>query len=195
MASDECYSNGYKLIYKPDHPRAHKVGGRKGYVYEHILVSEEMMGRQLTEKEVTHHLNQKRDDNVPSNLLVLERSQHTKLHMWMDKQIIVPNPLKVFDKYCEVCGTKLTNRQHKYCSTTCYTSCLQVVPHPSKEQLATDVQSMPMTKVGEKYGVSDNAIRKWCKNEEIPVPKREPGFWTKLKLGLVDLPSGVVEEN
>ena len=31
---------------------------------------------------------------------------------------------------------------------------------PSKEQLLQDIQNMPMIKVGEKYGVSDNAIRK-----------------------------------
>lgn len=184
MPKDEHYSNGYKLIYKPDHPRAHKSGGHKGYVYEHIVVSEEMMGRQLTEKEVTHHLNQKKDDNAPANLLVLENSQHTKLHGWLAKQIIVPNPLKVFDKYCEICGTKLVTGQDRYCSPTCSQTGSRIVTRPSKEQLATDVQSMPMTKVGEKYGVSDNAIRKWCKSEEIPLPKKGAGFWTRVKLGL-----------
>lgn len=27
---------------------------------------------------------------------------------------------------------------------------------------------MPFTKIGEKYGVSDNAVRKWCKNNNLP---------------------------
>lgn len=38
---------------------------------------------------------------------------------------------------------------------------------PSKEQLLHDISNMPMTKVGEKYGVSDNAVRKWCKTYDI----------------------------
>lgn len=38
---------------------------------------------------------------------------------------------------------------------------------PPKEQLITDISTMPMTKVGEKYGVSDNAVRKWCRTYDI----------------------------
>ena len=41
-----------------------------------------------------------------------------------------------------------------------------------------------MTKLGEKYGVSDNAVRKWCKTYEIDLPDRQ-GYWTKKKLGLI----------
>lgn len=189
MSKEDRYANGYKLIYNPEHPRAYKTGPHIGYVYEHIQVAEEMMNRPLTEKEVTHHLNQKRDDNKPSNLLVLERSQHTKLHNWMNKQIIVPNPLKVFDKKCEICGAPLISGQEKYCSSVCSKTASRVVTRPTKEQLTTDVQQLPMTNIGKKYGVSDNAIRKWCKSEDITVPKREPGFWTKVKCGLIPDPS------
>lgn len=38
---------------------------------------------------------------------------------------------------------------------------------PSKEQLLQDIKNMSMVKVGKKYGVSDNTIRKWCKRLEI----------------------------
>lgn len=38
---------------------------------------------------------------------------------------------------------------------------------PTKEQLIQDIESMSMVKVGKKYGVSDNAVRNWCKNYEI----------------------------
>lgn len=31
---------------------------------------------------------------------------------------------------------------------------------PSREQLLKDIKDMPMVKVGKKYGVSDNTIRK-----------------------------------
>lgn len=35
------------------------------------------------------------------------------------------------------------------------------------------IRNMPFTKIGEKYGVSDNAIRKWCKAEKLPTKKTE----------------------
>jgi uncharacterized protein YjcR len=40
------------------------------------------------------------------------------------------------------------------------------VERPSYEQLITDKQSMTMVDIGKKYGVSDNAVRKWIKKYE-----------------------------
>lgn len=39
----------------------------------------------------------------------------------------------------------------------------KVKNRPSYEDLLKDVNSMPMTSVGKKYGVSDTAVRKWIK--------------------------------
>ena len=61
----------------------------------------------------------------------------------------------------------------------------RVVERPTKEQLLKDIEIMPLTSVGKQYGVSDNSIRKWCKAADIPLPNREPGYWTKKKFGLV----------
>ena len=33
-----------------------------------------------------------------------------------------------------------------------------------RENQKKDFKNMPLTKIGEKYGVSDNCIRKWLKN-------------------------------
>lgn len=37
------------------------------------------------------------------------------------------------------------------------------VPRPSHEQLLTDLETMSFCAVGRKYGVSDNAVRKWLR--------------------------------
>lgn len=44
---------------------------------------------------------------------------------------------------------------------------------PPKEELESLIYSMPFTKIGEMYGVTDNAIRKWCKKYDLPYRKTD----------------------
>jgi RNase P subunit RPR2 len=63
------------LIYQPDHPDASKAG----YVMEHRLVMERELGRRLLPTEIVHHRNNKKADNRPENLEVMEKRKHDKL--------------------------------------------------------------------------------------------------------------------
>lgn len=58
------------------------------------------------------------------------------------------------------------------------------VLRPSKEILMEDVKKLPFTSIGKKYGVSDNAIRKWCKSMDIQSNNYPLGYWTKIKSGM-----------
>lgn len=66
---------GYVFIYKPKHPRA-----VNNYVRRSHLIAEKALGRILKIKEMTHHINEIRDDDRPENILVCLRGYHQGLH-------------------------------------------------------------------------------------------------------------------
>lgn len=66
---------GYVRVYCPDHPKANTWG----YVYEHRLIMEGIIGRFLANNEHVHHINGMRWDNRPENLQVLSASQYARL--------------------------------------------------------------------------------------------------------------------
>ncbi len=67
------HHKGYIMVSCPDHPR---VAGRVSkYVFQHILVMEESLGRFLLPGENVHHKNGVRDDNRPRNLELWLKAQ------------------------------------------------------------------------------------------------------------------------
>ena len=73
----KVYIKGYPVVYMPYHPRAKS----SGYVREHILVMEKMIGRTPTKEEDIHHIDLDKENNDPLNLLLLKNhKEHMKLH-------------------------------------------------------------------------------------------------------------------
>jgi hypothetical protein len=69
-------------------------------------------------------------------------------------------------KECLSCHNffKPVKRTQKYCDIKCW---VKVKNRPSKTELKKLIADLPWTRIGEKYGVSDNAVRKWARKYEL----------------------------
>lgn len=67
---------------------------------------------------------------------------------------------------CPKCGKEKEARA-KFCAT-CSKVESRKVERPTREVLKAEIRSTPMLTLGKKYGVSNTAIRKWCKNYGLP---------------------------
>lgn len=64
------------LIYKPKHPKSNSGG----YIYEHRIVAEKIIGRILKNVEIVHHLDGNNKNNSKENLMITNRSNHARIH-------------------------------------------------------------------------------------------------------------------
>lgn len=130
---------------------------------------EEWLGRRLA--MILDHINGVRDDNRIENL-----------------RIVCPNCAATFDTHCgrknrmqtrlcARCGKEFQPRygRQKYCSRYCAMRYPRKkgpdpsawkVARPSHELLLREIAETSWSAVGRKYGVSDNAVRKWVRSYE-----------------------------
>lgn len=169
--------NGYRLIYKPEHPSAMKSDNWIGFVYEHRYKIELELGRLLRDDEEVHHLDCDKSNNDLSNLIVLTKAMHRRLHNWIDNgaTICENNSTNRVNSekskaYCKICNISLNKRQSNYCSKNCRNIDLKnkgIIKKPTKEELEPLLGTMSWVALGKHFNVSDNAVRKWAKSYNL----------------------------
>ncbi len=69
-----CFHKDRKMIKASTHHRAWS----NGYVYEHVLILEKKIGRQMKRGEVCHHIDGDITNNHPTNLALLTVHSHSR---------------------------------------------------------------------------------------------------------------------
>lgn len=155
---------------------------RKRLIKEGVLKNEcyqcgntgEWLGVELSLQ--IHHKNGIKNDNQLSNLEILCPNCHSITDTYgsknMDRDMLVkPKIQSTYDNKCVRCG-KLTNNI-TYCSNYCRSLSDRKVVRPTRSELKQLIRIVSFTAIGKQFGVSDNAIRKWCKAEGLPYRSKD----------------------
>lgn len=117
------------------------------------------------------HINGINNDNRLENLRFLCPNCHSQTETYSGKRSKLPQSFcscgeKKFKKAlnCKKCYHK--NQKHK-----------TKIIWPTPELLSKEVWELPLTKLGQKYNISDVAVKKFCKKHSIPLPPH--GFFLK----------------
>jgi hypothetical protein len=88
-----------------------------------------------------------------------EKRKNEKVQKNKELKLKIRTPKEI--RYC-ICGKKLTAKQHKYCSQECAHN--DVSKRPLVLELIEKINELKnnISAVGRYYGVTDNAVRKWC---------------------------------
>jgi hypothetical protein len=123
---------------------------------------------------ILDHINGVRNDNRLENLQIVCPNCAATLDTHCGRAKAGPPPLR----NCDRCGTmfRAKRRQQRFCSRDCGMRRLpgerrRGIPKPRTrkaerppcEQLLAEIKATSYCAVGRKYGVSDNAVRKWVK--------------------------------
>lgn len=128
-----------------------------------LVKRQEVEGRKVREALIAKFEKEKATGN-PEPSLNNEEGAETR-HVqpkFKNKYVLEP-------KYCEYCGKELEgrSRQNKYCSQD-YAHKANGSKRPDILTLLEDFKELKsFIQVGNKYGVTDNAVRKWCKTYGI----------------------------
>lgn len=91
------HASGYIQVQRPEHPRA-----SSGYVFEHILIAEAVIGKTLPIQAVVHHVDGNGKNNDHRNLVVCEdQAYHLLLHQRTRAYRATGNPDARKCEYCK----------------------------------------------------------------------------------------------
>jgi len=103
--------------------------------------------------------NQKQIDGINIKFIELEEIYNENIKKYKKKNVEIK---------CE-CGNIFIqkSKRQKYCSYECSTKYRRKVIWPTKEELSELLKNSTLVSISKKYGVSDNAVKKWAKSYNL----------------------------
>lgn len=88
---------------------------------------------------------------------------------WIKQDLSYPIRQRKEHHICQSCGKEISYKS-EYC-ITCAGLFRRKAARPEREELKSLIRKSSFVEIGKMYGVSDNAVRKWCEKEGLPSKK------------------------
>ena len=150
------------------------------YIYEHREVAARALGRTLNDEEYVHHEDEDRGNNAPANLYVFRTNgDHLRYHA-TNVRVDMGDGTWTSPAVAAVCACGRERDPKANLCGTCWAAARRS-GWPTADELRELVWSMPLSDVGERFGVTYAAVNKWCKALGVDKPPR--GYWTRRSAG------------
>jgi hypothetical protein len=123
-----------------------------------------------------HHIDGNYLNNTIENLQVLCPNCHSLTLNYKALNSSERTRIQTRKNYCIDCGKKISfgSLRCRDCENK-----HRITDKPvSREELKNLIRSIPFTQIGRKYGLTDNAIKKWCISYGLPSKKKDINKYT-----------------
>ena len=105
------------------------------------------------------------------NAVVLEQVDNAHLECAAEGRVGSSPTDSTIKNFCVDCGKEINKRSTR--CEECFNIHSRIVERPCRDELKTLIRAKPFTTIAKDYGVSDNAVRKWCDFYNLPRKKKE----------------------
>lgn len=107
------------------------------------------------------------------NVSTISRINAGKIHVLENESYPLREIVLETKNYCQNCGKQITTKKATLCVECSGLKRRVVANRPDKDTLYNELKKFSFSAVGRKYGVSDNAIRKWCIAYELSTKAKD----------------------